>query len=293
MLATWGKSWQDRGCCHRRGSKDHSSLVTAIFRWFRSGDCCDVGLPFVSLSTQALFTSKHLCPDIRSCIFMHHGQTAPRYCVSCVSRGVTTNFAHRDESCPRRWPQVTGKFRFNCRNVVALPGNSTKVRRIKSPLPNTFYIQFCKGRKALVPEDARGPRARQGGGFVGKHRNRERSSPSSDHSLFLSGFGSPLQRFDQASLDLNIHRSLKIQVPGVLHRWPRCCVVHLVHLTPKRQLNFPICLFDIVNLNEFAICEFQLVAQLLTTMGVLEGDFNFLSRWAAAPWSRWDKDWLR
>ena len=25
-------------------------------------------------------------------------------------------------------------------------------------------------------------------------------------------------------------------------------------------------------------------------MGVLEGDFNFLSRWAAAPWSRWDKD---
>ena len=69
-----------------------------------------------------------------------------------------------------------------------------------------------------------------------------------DHSLFLSsGFGSPL-RFDQASLDLNIHRSLKIQVPGVLHRWPRYCVVHLVHLTPKRQLNFPICLFDIVNL---------------------------------------------
>jgi len=52
-------------------------------------------------------------------------------------------------------------------------------------------------------------------------------------------------------------------------------------------------LFDIVNLNEFAICEYQLVAQLLATMGVLEGDFNFLSRWAAAPWSRWDKDWLR
>ena len=62
-------------------------------------------------------------------------------------------------------PQPCGAARF----VVKLPVlferkcHSTKVRRIKSPLPNTFYIQFCKGRKALVPEDARGPRARQGG----------------------------------------------------------------------------------------------------------------------------------
>ena len=119
------------------------------------------------------------------------------------------------------------------------------------------------------------------GGFVGKHRNREWSKFGSlldtwslDHSPFLSGFGSPL-RLDQASLDLNIHRWLKIQVPGVLHRWPRCCVVHLVHLTPKRQLNFPICLFDIVNLHEFAICEFQLVAQLFATWVFLKATSIF------------------
>lgn len=112
---------------HRRGSKDHSSLVTAIFRWFRSGDCCDVGLPFVSLSTQALRhlnisvpTSVHayLCITVRR----HRGTASP---VSpAVSRRNSRTETKAAPGAGLKSPGSSGELPQRCgaaRFVVKLP----------------------------------------------------------------------------------------------------------------------------------------------------------------------------
>lgn len=168
---------------------------------------------------------------------------------------------------------------------------STKVRRIKSPLRNTFFTSAKVGK--LWSQKMQGVHVlgKVTGGFVGTSKDSMDSCGTSLNLNSLSFkllfcfeiFGSP-QRFDQESLD-NLHRSLKIQVGSkmrrlrVLHRWPRCCV-YLIRQSdsiniPNIPWNFPICLFDIVNLNEFAICEFQLVAQLLATWVFLKATSIF------------------
>lgn len=158
---------------HRRGSKDHSSLVTAIFRWFRSGETV-VMLDFL-LWVCPHRPFSHLNISVPTSVHASRSDGTEVLRLLCLPR------CHDEFRAPRRklppaltsshrevpvqLPQRCGAARF----VVKLPVlferkcTSTKVRRIKSPLPNPFYIQFCKGRKALVPEDARGPRARQGG----------------------------------------------------------------------------------------------------------------------------------
>lgn len=105
---------------HRRGSKDHSSCVTAIFRWFRSGDCCDVGLPFVSLSTQSL---RHLNISVPTSVHASRSDGTEVLRLLCLPR------CHDEFRAPRRKlpPALTSSHRevpVNCRNVVALPGLS-------------------------------------------------------------------------------------------------------------------------------------------------------------------------
>lgn len=138
-------------------------------------------------------------------------------------------------------------------------------------------------------------------GFVdtGKHRNREWyewSSPSLDLSLKFGSFSVSLFRV-WVSTSLWPGKSGP-EYPSLAEDPGAGCTAQVAKMLCS-TLSTPYAKATAEFSNLFVwYCEFEWICNMRISvggstvgyMGVLEGDFNFLSRWAAAPWSRWDKD---
>ncbi len=236
MFATCKVLAGQKALSHRRGSTDHSSLVTATFRWSRSGDCADCSLCWI-------FSS-----DVQSPHSPH--KVTSRHCVS-VSGVEAPKFARRDESCPRRWPRGwTGK-------LVSSGGDRTDVAGTcfgGKFLQRFFHLPVLQH---MTRSESFGPRRCTGSTCSARSprvvlldSQREWSDPSWSffNSLIL------LDRFPVSSTwalwpgvkSVASEYPSLTEDPGAkwvqrwensVHRWPRCCLVHLVR--QSYSINIP------------------------------------------------------